>query len=297
MTIQQLESFLQVAENLNFARAAEYLNITQSAVSRQIHALEEELNAKLFYRTTRTVALTPEGTIFLEHAKQILGQLKIATAKIQHHSNLQIQVLSIGCESELELDYLSGLLALCRDRIAEFHPHLRVIPHRSLLNLFYQGELEMLFGFQENFPIKNDMVFLPLGSAPLCWVLPAAHPCARRETLDVGAVTPERLIICSSYSISSRAIELQNRLAQQLSPEKIHISENPRVIHTLIRAGYGCSILPRWASQDPDIAYVPLRNVPALPYGLLYHRSAANPALKSLVEVARGSSKNTPSVR
>ena len=52
MNTQQLESFIQVAENLNFARAAEILNVTQSAVSRQIQGLEEELNTKLFYRTT-----------------------------------------------------------------------------------------------------------------------------------------------------------------------------------------------------------------------------------------------------
>ena len=59
MNTQQLESFIQIAENLNFARAAEILNVTQSAVSSQIKGLEEELNTKLFYRTTRTVLLTP----------------------------------------------------------------------------------------------------------------------------------------------------------------------------------------------------------------------------------------------
>ena len=64
MNTQQLESFIQVAENLNFARAAEVLNITQSAVSRQIHSLEEELGTKLFIRSTRTVALTPAGMSF-----------------------------------------------------------------------------------------------------------------------------------------------------------------------------------------------------------------------------------------
>ena len=61
MNTQQLKTFVQVAENLNFARAAESLNITQSAVSRQIHALEEELDTKLLHRTTRTVRLTPAG--------------------------------------------------------------------------------------------------------------------------------------------------------------------------------------------------------------------------------------------
>lgn len=56
MNIQQLESFIQVAENLSFARAAEVLNMTQSAVSRQISSLENELGASLFHRSTWTVS-------------------------------------------------------------------------------------------------------------------------------------------------------------------------------------------------------------------------------------------------
>ena len=82
MNTQQLESFLSVAEHLNFARAAEALNITQSAVSRQIHALENELGTKLFHRTSRSVVLTPSGVIFYEDAKNFMGSLRIATTKI-----------------------------------------------------------------------------------------------------------------------------------------------------------------------------------------------------------------------
>lgn len=82
MNTQQLESFIQVAENLNFARAAEALNITQSAVSRQINSLEAELETKLFNRSTRTVSLTPAGISFLEDAKEVLTKLQIASLKI-----------------------------------------------------------------------------------------------------------------------------------------------------------------------------------------------------------------------
>ena len=78
MNTDQLKSFIQVAENLNFARAAEILNITQSAVSRQIHSLEEELNAQLFKRTTRSVEITQEGLIFLNDAKNVLNIITLA---------------------------------------------------------------------------------------------------------------------------------------------------------------------------------------------------------------------------
>ena len=61
MNTVQLECFLAVADNLSFARAAEQLHITQPAVTHQISSLENELNVKLFRRTTRTVALTNDG--------------------------------------------------------------------------------------------------------------------------------------------------------------------------------------------------------------------------------------------
>lgn len=291
MNTQQLETFIQVAENLNFARASEVLNVTQSAVSRQIHALEEELNTKLFYRTTRTVALTPEGIIFLEHAKQIQGQLKMVTAKLQHHTNARTQMLTIGCESEIDLDFLCETLSLCRQQIMAFHPVLKLIPHRSLLNLFYQGEIELLFGLQENLPIQRDMVFLELGKIPLCCVLPSAHPYAKKEEIDEQELFSQHLIICTSYTIPPKVVELQNRIAQHVSPERIHVSENPQVILTLIRAGYGCSILPKASSHDPDIAYVPLKNTQPLTYGVIYNRTSSNPVLKNFIEVVENSSR------
>ena len=158
MNTQQLKTFVQVAENLNFARAAESLNITQSAVSRQIHALEEELDTKLLHRTTRTVRLTPAGISFLDDAKQIIERLKYATAKIQHHTAAAMQVVSIGCGSEAHLDFLNGILDSCLKEMPAFHPFLRIISHRSLLNLFYQGELDLLIGFQSDIPLKGNVV-------------------------------------------------------------------------------------------------------------------------------------------
>ena len=288
MNIQQLESFIQVAENLNFARAAETLNITQSAVSRQIHTLEEELDTKLFHRTTRTVSLTADGVIFLEHAKQILGQLKLATAKIRHHTNARVQTLTIGCESETDLDFLCGILDRCREQIPAFHPFLKVIPHRSLLNLFFQHELQVLFGFRENLPVKEDLVFRELGKIPLCCVLPRTHPYAGRAEIKEEALYDQALILCNSYTIPSRAVEVQNRVVQHISPEKVHASDNPRVILTLVRAGYGCAILPRVSYHDDSIAYVPIRNVPSLSYGILYYKGAANPVLKRFLGIALG---------
>ena len=72
MNTVQLECFITVAEYLNFSRASEVLRITQPAVSHQIQSLEEELDVRLFNRTSKAVSLTPEGIRFLPDAELIL---------------------------------------------------------------------------------------------------------------------------------------------------------------------------------------------------------------------------------
>lgn len=69
MTIFQIECFLAVAEHLNFAKAAEQLNVSQPAITRQIRTLEEELHTQLFIRNTRMVRLTENGRIFQSDAQ------------------------------------------------------------------------------------------------------------------------------------------------------------------------------------------------------------------------------------
>lgn len=72
MNTVQLECFVTVAEHLNFSKASRVLKITQPAVSHQIRTLEEELDVKLFNRTSKSVTLTQEGILFLADAQLIL---------------------------------------------------------------------------------------------------------------------------------------------------------------------------------------------------------------------------------
>ncbi len=72
MNTVQLECFISVAEHLSFSKASKVLKITQPAVSHQIQTLEEELGVKLFHRTSKSVALTEEGLLFLTDAQLIL---------------------------------------------------------------------------------------------------------------------------------------------------------------------------------------------------------------------------------
>lgn len=285
MNTDQLKSFIQVAENLNFARAAEILNITQSAVSRQIHSLEEELGTKLLHRTTRTVTLTPAGISFLEDAKNVMGKLNAASRKIQRHQSSNIQILTIGCTDEAILDLLCKVLKSCRTQIPELYPFLKVIPHRSILGLFYQGEIDLLFGFQDDIPLKNDIIYQNLFQIPLCCIVPDTHPYADRTELSKEELYLENIVICNSYAVPFRAAEMQNRIAQHIPPESTYICDNLQALLTLVRAGYGCSILPQMNFISSDIRIIPITGNEPLSYGIFYRKSTVNPLLKKFISI------------
>ena len=287
MNIQQLETFISVAENLNFAKAAEQMSITQSAASRQIHALEDELGTKLLYRSTRIVTLTSEGISFLEDAKHIINRLKFAEAKIKHRTNAHLQVLSIGCVNESYFDLLRKILSVCREQIPSFHPVLRIITHPVLLPLFYQGEIEMMFGFRDDIPLHNDIIFRELCRVPLCCVLPDSHPLASEKWIEEKDLLSGKLITCSSSLIPTKAVEFQNQIAQHLSPDSIQICEAFPFILLLIRAGYGYSILPLSHSEDAGLCYIPIKGAEPLSYGMFYKRGSSDPLLKKVIAAAK----------
>ena len=290
MNTDQLKSFIQVAENLNFARAAEILKITQSAVSRQIHSLENELGTKLLHRTTRTVILTPAGISFLEDAKNVMGRLKVAEQKIQRHQSTNIQVLTIGCQNEANLDLLCKVLKSCKQQIPELYPFLKVIPHRSILNLFYQDELDLLFGFQEDIPIKNDTIYKELFQIPLCCIVPASHPWAERPELAKEELYLENIVVCNSYAIPARVAEMQNQISQHILPESTYVCENMQVLLTLVRAGYGCSVLPLMNFVNTDIRGIPLKDSEPLSYGIFFKKSSHSPLLKKFISIVTNTS-------
>ena len=290
MNTDQLKSFIQVAENLNFARAAEILKITQSAVSRQIHSLENELGTKLLHRTTRTVILTPAGISFLEDAKNVMGRLKVAGQKIQRHQSTNIQVLTIGCQNEANLDLLCKVLKSCKQQIPELYPFLKVIPHRSILNLFYQDELDLLFGFQEDIPIKNDTIYIELFQIPLCCIVPASHPWAERPELAKEELYLENIVVCNSYAIPARVAEMQNQISQHILPESTYVCENMQVLLTLVRAGYGCSVLPLMNFVNTDIRGIPLKDSEPLSYGIFFKKSSQSPLLKKFISIVTNTS-------
>lgn len=125
MELRQLRHFMAVAEEGNFTRAAERCHIVQSALSTSIRALEGELGARLFVRTTRHVSLSAAGEAYLEQVRRALDMLDRASGDVADIHAIRKGRLSIGTVQSLPpfLD-LSSLMSRFHERHAQIEIRL-----------------------------------------------------------------------------------------------------------------------------------------------------------------------------
>lgn len=150
MELRHLRCFIAVAEELDFARAAERLHIEQSQLSRAIKELEEDLGAQLFVRTTRSTRLTRAGQLFLEHAPHVFTALEQARDSVKAVANGFHGQLRVALSDSIVPSHFSTFLALCRQEEPEIERRLsarevallRLAPH--LAGWDFRAEVEQV---------------------------------------------------------------------------------------------------------------------------------------------------------
>ena len=145
MTITQIKYFITTAKCLNFTKAASQLYITQPALSRQIAAIEAELNMQLFVRNNRTVKLTPAASVLLQEFEKIYNDYNLAIAKAANSFAGLSGELNIGV---LEGAYVGDLFPDVLQYFAEFYPqvkiNLRNYSFNQLIEKLYSNQLDLI---------------------------------------------------------------------------------------------------------------------------------------------------------
>jgi len=143
MTLQQLVYFVAVAETRHFTRAAERTHVAQPSLSKQIHALENELGAPLFSRARGHVALTPAGEALLPVAKRILSDVDIARLEVGELVGLRSGRVRLGATPSLCV----GIVADVLRRFHAAYPGIRLVVQESgsqdLTRALIGGELDL----------------------------------------------------------------------------------------------------------------------------------------------------------
>ena len=240
--LRQLIAFKEVATHASFTAAATHLHLTQSAVSQQIKALEDECNVTLFDRSGRLVRLTNAGQVFLSHVERILAQVE--------NARVEMAEMAGGARGRCRLASLPTIAAYLLPRaLATFqrrYPGVEV-------QLMEAVQLQLLEWVQQG-TVDFSIVALPvhdphLQSAPLLHddfvvVVPKDHDFAARRIVILAELVTERFIL---YPRGAGGREQFMEACRQVgfAPQVAFESEDRETILGLVAAGVGVTILPR----------------------------------------------------
>ena len=280
MNTTQLECFMSVSNFLNFSRAAEQLGLTQPAVSHQINALEDELGVKLFYRTSRRVRLTQAGHLFSQYAREILSLSRMSKARLKEGQESSVVRFGIGCRSFLELRLLGPVLGELRKEFPQLLPVLRLVPFDSLENLLEDGDVQVMFTFQETAPKRA--VYRELSRRAVVCVCGKDHPLAACDQLTIPQLREgERFAAYPPHSAPPTLLAAQGQIITGRSPDQICFCEGLETLYTLVEAGFAFAViadLPQLSMLE--IRTIPVQEFPALSYGVSYRAGEMGPVLR-----------------
>ncbi len=191
--LRHLRCFVTLAEELNFGRAAERLHMSQPPLTRLVADVEEAVGAKLFERTTRRVALTAIGGIFIAEANAVLARSDEALRNVIAARDKQAGLLRLAYTPFALQAVLPHLLSLFRERDHDTRIDLVELTGPAQLEALKSGRVDLAFSEE---PLKEEgYANLLLYQAPLSLVVPGSHPLAARKSIAFKSLNRETLIL------------------------------------------------------------------------------------------------------
>jgi DNA-binding transcriptional LysR family regulator len=289
LTLAGLRVVREVAVRGSFTGAADSLGYTQSAVSRQVSAMEAAAGATLFERGARGVRPTEAGQTLLRHAGEVLDRLDAAQRELQGLSSVAAGRLRVGAFPTAAAALLPRALA----RFGAAHPDLDVALREgttpSQLRRVRSGSADIaVVGMLSGQPFdKAGIALEPLVDDSLLLAVGASHPLARRRTVDVDALADERWIAASidprdTFLGAFAALGWQPRIAFPVREWTAKLG--------LAAAGLGVTLVPGLAATAvrEDVVLLRVRSPePAARRVLLATRAGADPtpAARSFAEL------------
>jgi DNA-binding transcriptional LysR family regulator len=195
MDIRNLRSFVMVAQCLSFTEAAKRIYIGQSALSKQIAELEEELGVELFIRHHRSLKLTAagktllrEGTILIDKVAEVIEKTRLAQRGIRGS-------LKIGCFG-LEDAFLPHAIKRFRSLYPQISLDICVLTLRMIEDALEWEELDLGFIVLLGNELKSSRFMNRLiHRTPLCFLLPSDHSYAHETSVDISSLAKDSFIL------------------------------------------------------------------------------------------------------
>jgi DNA-binding transcriptional LysR family regulator len=241
MQLQDLHSFVAVAEERSFSVAARRLHRTQPAVSQAIHRIEESVGGRLFDRSSRNGTLTEAGVLLLEHARRLLRMTADAEAAVRELQEVRRGRVVIGANEAA----VHSLLPFVRDYTAS-HPgvlvEVRRVPSRRIAAELLDRSMD--FGVMTFLPAERGLQSIPLGDDELVMLAHPKHPLASKKRVSIGEVGRQVVIAHNDPSPTrDRVLRLYQRRHADINIQLSLPSLDG--IKRAVEMGLGVALLPR----------------------------------------------------
>lgn len=291
MDFRQLRYFLAVAEHESFRRAAEAVNVAQSALSKHIAEMERQLGLRLFERLSSGVRLTQAGRVYAEEAHRAVETMERARTRARMAARGEIDLLCIGLNdiAARNRDLARGIGAFAAafpEVQLEFQP---MISDAQLAALRF-GKIDAAVMIER--PEDPAFAHVRLAADPFCLALPANHPLAQLEEVPVAALVEERFVSVAvrTYWLPQtrllarcRALGLAPRVVQEVGTDQLQMN--------LVAAGVGIGFVNASIGSmlGPDVVLRPVEGLDVvLHLDLVWRQGASSAALTNFVgEISR----------
>ncbi|MGI5468644.1 LysR family transcriptional regulator [Streptomyces sp. CA-132043] len=294
MELRHLEHFVAVSEEQHFTRAAERLHIAQSGLSASVRALERELGADLFTRTTRRVQLTAAGRAFLVEARRTLAGAAAAREAVAAVRGLFTGTLAVGTEQCMGIVDPVSLLADLRGRHPGVEVHMVQSGSAHLLEEVRRGTLDLAFVVYEGH--EDGVRIRPLAAEPMMLLCRPDHPLVfsgeplttyNGEPLAAQALAGEVFVDLHRDWGARRAADALFAAAGTRRTVALEVNDVYTLLD-LVARGLGVAVVPRPVThkdQARGLAAVPLAADTVWNVGIAVPRSGRlSPAAQALLE-------------
>ena len=285
LDLRLLRHFVVAAEELHFTRAAARLYLAQQALSRDIARLERQLGVRLFTRTTRRVALTPDGERLLVRARKLLALHDQTLQELHGPDDRRPLLVDLLAEGHTPARVLRAARqhAPRAELVARFHGGFG-----AALELLLAGRLDVAFGRSEGLgrPFPAQLARRPIRLEPLALLLPQEHPLAALDAVPMAALRGTRVDASVGNEHAPEWVDLGMRLlaafGAEPSPAHLHAEGLEETVRHLRAEGLPILTL----SERPlatGVVVRPLTQPVALyPWTMVHHRDLRHPGLDAL---------------
>jgi molybdate transport repressor ModE-like protein len=267
--LEKLRLFLVILEEGSLRRAADRLRISQSAITRQIQALELELGGQVLERTSAGVRPTNGGAVLAERAKALLADYDSTMAEVRRLNRGESERLRIGYIASAVQEYLGPALAVLR----RDYPKLKVkmldqTPGEMIIAL-RQGEIDLALTLHGIDLLSRDFYIRKIATVKSLVALPVSHRFATKRQVSISQLKGETFVRGSDDAVpgyTQRIIQLCRKYGG-FRPRLATIDKTTSLVESLAVAANeeAISIQPAFIShlEVPNVVMVPITDAGA----------------------------------